>query len=419
MTRYLCVVSALLLLATPAVAQQLAQGPLTASGQSVCVDATPLLSNTPTLNIQISNTYAGTITFQGRVNTPTATAVSILGSNLTSGTTSATTTSTGIFAFSNTGFQTLCATMTSYTSGTADVIIYGGKAGGGGGAGGGGAAGAVTVADGANVVEGSTTDAGASGVATINAHLRFIASTGIPITGTVTTTLPAAAALADNTANPTVPGVGAFLMCWDTTGVNWDRCPTSTGGAGATDSNTGRVVVANDDPVSVALAKVNTQLVAHAAADAGNPLKIGLHATTSISAQTLVTNNQRTDWYGDADGVGIVRLYANLADRVSTTPILVTDGSSTSLVAAQGAGIRFCATDITITNSSATNVTVDIRDGTAGAVLWTFPAAANMGGTTHHFGTPLCTTANTAMATDPSAAATTITTSVLGFKTKL
>jgi hypothetical protein len=85
--------------------------------------------------------------------------------------------------------------------------------------------------------------------------------------------------------------------------------------------------VANDDPVSVALAKVNTQLVAHAAADAGNPLKIGLHATTSISAQTLVTNNQRTDWYGDADGVGIVRLYANLADRVSTTPILVTDGS--------------------------------------------------------------------------------------------
>jgi hypothetical protein len=88
-------------------------------------------------------------------------------------------------------------------------------------------------------------------------------------------------------------------------------------------------------------------------------------------------------------------------------------------VAAQGAGIRFCATDITITNSSATNVTVDIRDGTAGAVLWTFPAAANMGGTTHHFGTPLCTTANTAMATDPSAAATTITTSVLGFKTKL
>lgn len=31
------------------------------------------------------------------------------------------------------------------------------------------------------------------------------------------------AALADNTANPTVPGVAAFLMVWD--GSNWDRLP--------------------------------------------------------------------------------------------------------------------------------------------------------------------------------------------------
>lgn len=35
------------------------------------------------------------------------------------------------------------------------------------------------------------------------------------------TELPAAAALADNTANPTVPGVGAFLMSYD--GSTWDR----------------------------------------------------------------------------------------------------------------------------------------------------------------------------------------------------
>lgn len=33
--------------------------------------------------------------------------------------------------------------------------------------------------------------------------------------------LPAAAALADNTANPTVPGVGAFGLWWD--GATWDR----------------------------------------------------------------------------------------------------------------------------------------------------------------------------------------------------
>lgn len=44
---------------------------------------------------------------------------------------------------------------------------------------------------------------------------------GTGATFTVDSELPAAAALADNTANPTVPGVGAFLMAFD--GTNWDR----------------------------------------------------------------------------------------------------------------------------------------------------------------------------------------------------
>lgn len=46
---------------------------------------------------------------------------------------------------------------------------------------------------------------------------------------TVDTEMPAAAALADNTSTPTVPGVGAFLMGFD--GTNWDRVGVSaTGG---------------------------------------------------------------------------------------------------------------------------------------------------------------------------------------------
>ena len=58
------------------------------------------------------------------------------------------------------------------------------------------------------------------------------------------TELPAAAALADDTSNPTVPGVGSFNMCWD--GTNWDRCAKGTGGNGAVDANTQRVTLAND-----------------------------------------------------------------------------------------------------------------------------------------------------------------------------
>lgn len=63
------------------------------------------------------------------------------------------------------------------------------------------------------------------------------------VTGTVTvdSELPAAAALADNTANPTVPGVGAFLMLWD--GAAWDRAPgTSAAGLSVTVQNASLVV---------------------------------------------------------------------------------------------------------------------------------------------------------------------------------
>lgn len=48
------------------------------------------------------------------------------------------------------------------------------------------------------------------------------------------TEMPAAAALADNTANPTTPGVAAFLMCYD--GATWDRCQ-----GGLTDTDDGTI----------------------------------------------------------------------------------------------------------------------------------------------------------------------------------
>jgi hypothetical protein len=60
------------------------------------------------------------------------------------------------------------------------------------------------------------------------------------------TELPAATALGDNAANPTVPGIGAYLLCWD--GANWDRCPVGSAGVGASDATTSRVVGAQQTP---------------------------------------------------------------------------------------------------------------------------------------------------------------------------
>lgn len=79
-------------------------------------------------------------------------------------------------------------------------------------------------------------DAGGTNEATISAAGRVSVDgsgvtqpVSIAATVVVDSELPAAAALTDNFANPTVPGVGGFLMGWD--GTNWDRVGVSaTGG---------------------------------------------------------------------------------------------------------------------------------------------------------------------------------------------
>jgi hypothetical protein len=159
--------------------------------------------------------------------------------------------------------------------------------------------------------------------------------------------------------------------------------------------------------------------VAHDSADSGNPTKIGGKATTSLAGLTLVANADRTNFFAGIDGVLITRPHANLEDIVTATPVAITDGSSTSIIASQGAGVKFYLTSITIANSSATAVTVDLRDGAAGAVKWTFPVPANTSGVVYSFPVPLGFSAATAMCADPSAAATTITVSAVGFKSKV
>lgn len=89
-----------------------------------------------------------------------------------------------------------------------------------------------------------------------------------------------------------------------------------------------------------------------------------------------------------------------------------TDGSSTALIAAQGSGVRTYITDITIANTSSSNIYVEIKDNTT--VKWTFPVPAN-GGVTHSFRSPLRGTANTAWNFDPSAATTTVYCSASGY----
>jgi hypothetical protein len=163
----------------------------------------------------------------------------------------------------------------------------------------------------------------------------------------------------------------------------------------------------------------NVGNLAHDTADRGNPMKIGAKAITALSGATMVAAADRTDLYADEDGVQIVKLQTTnndmLVERVSNT-----DGASTaSTVFGATASSYNCITTIIVHNAHAsTNCYVDIRDGTAGTILATIPAPAN-GGTAISFPVPLRqTTANTALAYDVSAAVTTIYITFIGYKSK-
>lgn len=159
--------------------------------------------------------------------------------------------------------------------------------------------------------------------------------------------------------------------------------------------------------------------VTHDAVDSGNPVKQGAKATTGLHSNTMVANNDRTDLFAGIDGVQIVREHSNLESTASGT-MSNTDGASTAMTgfAAAGVGVKWYVTDVIMSNSSSTNITVDLRDGTAGSVKATFPVPAG-GGVVHRFAVPIAFTANTAVAIDASAATTTLNVTLCGFKSKV
>ncbi len=156
--------------------------------------------------------------------------------------------------------------------------------------------------------------------------------------------------------------------------------------------------------------------VAHDAVDAGNPLKLGAVAESSIVGTANVADGDRTNVYADLDGVLVTKQFCTYGDII-VTRVTDTGGTSTAFSAFGAvASQRNYITTITVYNSSTTNGFLDLRDGTAGTVMYTIPLPA-LGGATINFPVPFRqTTANTALAYDVSAAISTIYISAVGFK---
>lgn len=120
--------------------------------------------------------------------------------------------------------------------------------------------------------------------------------------------------------------------------------------------------------------------IAHDAADAGNPVKVGGKA---VSAEpTAVTANDRANFITDLVGKLITLPYANPENFVSgAITSAMTGTTSTSLIAAPAAGLRNYITTIIVSNAHATVGTdIIIQDGSGGTTLMTIPAAAVYGG---------------------------------------
>ena len=134
--------------------------------------------------------------------------------------------------------------------------------------------------------------------------------------------------------------------------------------------------------------------VAHDSAAANNPILNGGYA---INAEpTAVANADVARLITDLVGKLITLPYANPENFLNGKTASITGTSDTSVIAAQGAGVRIYVTQVTVTNGHATVGTyVNIKDGTTS--LYTGYAAAAGGGFAITFPVPLRLTANTAL----------------------
>jgi hypothetical protein len=155
--------------------------------------------------------------------------------------------------------------------------------------------------------------------------------------------------------------------------------------------------------------------VAHDSATSSSPVVTGFKATAALSGATMVTAGDATYSFAGLDGVQITRPHCNLEDIV-TGNASNTDGTSTEVVAAQAAGIKTYLTSIILTNTSATMIYVEIKDGATAKIVLPVPATS---GVIFNPPVPLGGTAATAWNFDASAATTTLYCSVIGFKSKL
>ena len=306
----------------------------------------------------------------------------------------------------------------------------------------------VTRVSGTVTVDGSGVTQPVSGTVTANLGTANVTNAGTFAVQAAVDELPAAAAAADNFANPTTTNIMSMNMVWD--GATWDRAPgtsadgllvnlgtnndvTVSGTAAVTQSGTwnitnvsgtvslptGASTAANQSTMITALQLIDNPIVAHDAAATGSTgvNMAGAVATNSIEGRTAVANADATRVVADLTGVLVTRNATTLQELLSTSQSVTTTTSTAATnFGAGGASIHNYITSVTVMNASATDTRVSLQDGSGGTARWVFPVPAG-GGATHNFNPPLKqTTANTALYFAAADAVSTIYISINGFQ---
>lgn len=238
----------------------------------------------------------------------------------------------------------------------------------------------------------------ASATGSISAKLRFIASTGIPITGTVTVAAHAvtnagvfvvqengAALTSLQLIDDVVHSGDVALNKYAAIGAQFDDA--ATGAVTENQVNALRmssrrallvegVASGTNLPVSQATASaLNAQVVgnvANAASDSGNPVKIG--GVGHTANPTAVTDGQRVDAMFDKLGKQVT--VGALRDLKAVQKTTITSSTSETTIITAAASTFHDVYSIIISNTSATVVDVTIKDATAGTTraIITVPA---------------------------------------------
>lgn len=226
-------------------------------------------------------------------------------------------------------------------------------------------------------------------------------------------TIVDAAALGDNTANPTVVFVGTFPHWYD--GATWDRAPgtaadgllvnlganndvTVTSGSvtanAGTNLNTSALALESGGNLAGAATSLaimddwdNTASdgasvsgdVAHDSPDAGEPVKIGAKAIAHGANPTAVTADDRTNLYANRHGIQfVIGGHPNILTLKHTT---ITTAVTDAAIVTVGAGVKIVVTRITVTLDNASTVfpTVLVGFGTANTPTTTGVLAAHGG----------------------------------------